>query len=120
VAPQGVYPPDHGPDDRAAHAKIVYAMTPSTENITFDFWAVARDFAIDDETVTEYLYESNRTVVQQDVDALNLLETIVAGEADGFQELSINIDTGALAARRLLRKQIERSSSPVTAAVPVP
>jgi len=121
IAPQGVYPPDNGPDDRAAYAKIVYAMTPETEHSTFDFWAVARDFAVDDEAVTDYLYENNRTVVQQDVDALNLLETIVAGEAEGYQELSINIDTGALAARRLIRKQIERSSSPAPApAVAVP
>lgn len=119
VAPQGVYPPEHGPDDRAAHAKIVYALTPETENSTFDFWAVARDFAVDDPSVTEYLYESNRTVVQQDVDALNRLETIVASEADGYQELSINLDTGGLAARRLVKRQIERSA-PVGARTAVP
>jgi phenylpropionate dioxygenase-like ring-hydroxylating dioxygenase large terminal subunit len=110
IAPQGVYPPETGPDDRAAHAKIVYALTPGTEHSTFDFWAVARDFAVDDQEVTDYLFENNSTVVQQDVTALNLLEQIVAAEADGYQELSINLDTGGLAARRLIRKQIERSA----------
>jgi len=36
--------------------------------------------------------------------ALNVLEQVIAAEPAGYQELSINIDTGALAARRLLRK----------------
>ena len=47
---------------------------PSTRR--YDFWAVARDFAQDDPEVTDFLRETNRTVVMQDVDALNLLEQV--------------------------------------------
>ena len=106
IAPQGVYPPPEGPDSDAFHAEIVYAITPSTQDTTYDFWAVARDFAIDDESVTEFMRSNNHTVVMQDVVALNLLEEVLATEADGYQELSINIDTGALAARRLLDRMV--------------
>ncbi|QSB16722.1 aromatic ring-hydroxylating dioxygenase subunit alpha [Natronosporangium hydrolyticum] len=113
IAPQGQYPPAEGPDSAACHAEIVYAITPSTEHTTYDFWAVARDFAIDDESVTEYLRTSNHTVVMQDVTALNLLERVIAAEPEAYQELSINIDTGALAARRMLARMI---GSPVGAA----
>jgi len=108
IAPQGVYPKPDGDDSEAFHAEIVYAITPSTENTTYDFWAVARDFAVDDESVSEYLRSSNHTVVMQDVVALNLLETVIAAEADGYQELSINIDTGGLAARRILARMTEQ------------
>jgi vanillate O-demethylase monooxygenase subunit len=111
IAPQGVYPPAEGPDRDAFHAEIVYAITPSTVDTTYDFWAVARDFAVDDESVTEYLYQSNHTVVMQDVVALNLLEEVLAGEPDGFQELSINIDTGGLAARRMLDRLVGREDA---------
>jgi phenylpropionate dioxygenase-like ring-hydroxylating dioxygenase large terminal subunit len=113
IAPQGVYPGPDGDDGDAFHAEIVYAITPSTENTTYDFWAVARDFAVDDESVTEYLRSSNHTVVMQDVVALNLLETVLAAEADGYQELSINIDTGGLAARRILARLVEEGDKPV-------
>ena len=71
---------------------------------THDFWMVARDFAVDDESVSEFLAESNRTVVLQDVVALDVLEKVLTGEPDGYQELSINIDTGGLAARRLIAR----------------
>ncbi|MEV4233693.1 aromatic ring-hydroxylating dioxygenase subunit alpha [Nocardia sp. NPDC049737] len=112
VAPQGNYPPDgylpgHGADADlgAFHTEIVYALTPETAHSVHDFWMVARDFAIDDQDVTDYLHKSNHTVVMQDVVALNLVEEVIAAEerAGGtYQELSINIDTGALAARRLI------------------
>lgn len=83
-------------------------MTPSTEDSTYDFWAVALDFALGDEEVSQFLRESNRTVVLQDVEALNILEKVLQDEAEGYQELSINIDTGGLAARRILARMAEQ------------
>jgi phenylpropionate dioxygenase-like ring-hydroxylating dioxygenase large terminal subunit len=108
IAPTGVEPGPSGDPD-AFHAEILYALTPETDTSTHDFWMVARDFALDSEEVSRFLADNNRTVVLQDVDALNLLEEVIATEPPGFRELSINIDTGGLAARRLLAKQAERS-----------
>ncbi|GCE45050.1 Vanillate O-demethylase oxygenase subunit [Rhodococcus wratislaviensis] len=65
---------------------------------------MARDFALGDDAVTTFLAENNRTVVMQDVVALNILQQALDTEKDGYQELSINIDAGGLGARRLLKK----------------
>jgi phenylpropionate dioxygenase-like ring-hydroxylating dioxygenase large terminal subunit len=102
IAPAGVLPREDGSDPDAFHVEVVYAITPETEHSTHDFWAVARDFALEDQKVSDFLHDSNRTVVLQDVAALNTLEQVISAEADGYQELSINIDTGGLAARRIL------------------
>jgi phenylpropionate dioxygenase-like ring-hydroxylating dioxygenase large terminal subunit len=109
VAPAGVLPAPDGSDPHGCHAEIVYAITPSTEGTTYDFWAVARDFARDDEEVSQYLHDSNRAVVLQDVAALDALERVLATEVDGYQELSVNIDAGGLAARRILARLIDRA-----------
>jgi vanillate O-demethylase monooxygenase subunit len=93
-------------EDNAFHTEIVYALTPETENSVHDFWAVARDFALDDDDVSKFLADNNRTVVLQDVTCLNELEQILQADGDKYQELSINIDTGALAARRLTARLI--------------
>jgi phenylpropionate dioxygenase-like ring-hydroxylating dioxygenase large terminal subunit len=111
IAPVGMLPNEDGTDPAAFHVKIVYGITPSTEHTTYDFWAVARDFALDDEEVTTFLRENNHTVVMQDVVALNLLESVIATEPTGYQELSINIDTGALAARSMLKRMAEGSAA---------
>lgn len=90
----------------AFHVEVVYAITPEAEHPTHDFWAVARDFALGDAGVSQFLADSNRTVVRQDVDALTVLERVISAEPDGYQELSVNIDTCGLA----LAKEVERRS----------
>jgi phenylpropionate dioxygenase-like ring-hydroxylating dioxygenase large terminal subunit len=114
IAPVGVRPRADGSDPDAFHVEVVYAITPETEHSTHDFWAVARDFALDDQAVSVFLAEQNRTVVLQDVAALDVLETVLVAEPAGYQELSINIDTGGLAARRLLKRLAEQAT-PVAA-----
>ncbi|MGA4543591.1 Rieske 2Fe-2S domain-containing protein [Uniformispora flossi] len=91
-----------GDPTRAYHTEITYAITPSAPGKVYDFWAVSRDFATDDAELDTFLHDFNRDVVIQDVDALNLLQRTLDSEPDGYQELSINIDAGALAARRVL------------------
>jgi phenylpropionate dioxygenase-like ring-hydroxylating dioxygenase large terminal subunit len=109
IAPTGVEPGPNQADDRAFHAEIVYAITPETERTTHDFWLVARDFAQEDDDVSRFMAESNRTVVLQDVTALNALELVIAAEDSRYRELSINIDTGGLAARGQLRRLMNTS-----------
>ena len=55
----------------------------------------------------------NHTVVMQDVDALNLLQRALASERTGYQELSVDIDAGGLAARRILARLVEEGDKPV-------
>jgi phenylpropionate dioxygenase-like ring-hydroxylating dioxygenase large terminal subunit len=104
VAPVGSVPAADGSDPDAFHVEVVYAITPETEHSTHDFWCVARDFALDDADVSAFLAESNRTVVLHDVEALNVLEQVIATEPAGYQELSIGIDAGGLAARRMIER----------------
>lgn len=91
-----------GQDAPLFRTEITYAITPSAPGRVYDFWAVSRDFAVGDQDVTTFLRDSNHTVVMQDVNALNLLQRCLDTEPAGYQELSINIDTGGLAARRIL------------------
>ncbi|ALL79571.1 Rieske (2Fe-2S) protein (plasmid) [Pseudonocardia sp. EC080610-09] len=104
IAPVGSIPNPDGTDPDAFHIEVVYAITPETEHTTHDFWMVARDFALDSPQVSTFLAENNRTVVLQDVVALDILEKVIQDEPEGYQELSINIDTGGLAGRRMLAR----------------
>lgn len=113
IAPVGVLPEADGSDPNAFHTEITYAITPSADGKVYDFWAVSRDFARDDDEVTTFLRDFNHTVVMQDVDALNLLQKTLGSERAGYQELSINIDTGGLAARRILARLVEEGDKPM-------
>jgi vanillate O-demethylase monooxygenase subunit len=113
IAPAGVLPEADGSDPNAFHTEITYAITPSGAGKVYDFWAVSRDFARSDDEVSTFMRDLNHTVVMQDVDALNLLQRTLASEPTGYQELSIGIDTGGLAARRILARLVEDGDKPV-------
>lgn len=122
VAPSGVEPgPDGSTDEHAAHMKVLYAITPVDEANTLDFWAVCRDFAVGDEKVDHFLAEMNRTVVVQDVEALDLLQARIAEEralGGDESEVSLKIDTGGLIGRRVLSSltSLDEADAPVAAA----
>jgi phenylpropionate dioxygenase-like ring-hydroxylating dioxygenase large terminal subunit len=108
IAPAGVSPAAHGSDPEAAHVKVLYAITPVDRGNTLDFWAVCRDFARDDDSVSDFLAHMNREVVLQDVRALNLLESRLAeeerrgGDGGAPSEVSFTFDRGGRGARRVI------------------
>lgn len=120
IAPQGVLPNADGTDPDAFHVEITYAITPSTDRHVYDFWSVSRDFGHGDEEMSAFLHDFNREVVIQDVDALNLLQKALDTEPAGYQELSINIDTGGLAARRILARLAAEGAARASADASVP
>lgn len=105
VAPAGTAPRDDGSDPDAAHLMVLYGITPSTPGSTLDFWALCRDFAIDDAEVDAGMAAMQTGVVLEDVAALNTIEQRLV-EEDMPDEVSLKIDTGALAARRLIGMQL--------------
>jgi vanillate O-demethylase monooxygenase subunit len=108
----GVGEPPHadGSDDHAFHMKILYGLTPSSEGRVYDFWALARDFCVDDGEVDVYLEKMQTAVVQEDVDALNILHSRAESKREAT-EVSIKIDRGGLAARRTLRAMVDSAPS---------
>ncbi|MBI5088061.1 MAG: aromatic ring-hydroxylating dioxygenase subunit alpha [Actinobacteria bacterium] len=105
VAPAGLSPDDADHPD-VAHLKVLYAITPVDDHRTMDFWAVYRDFAPDDVALDAFIAQANRDVVLQDVVALNLIEARL-GDTWEPAEVSLKIDAGGLAARRVLKAMLE-------------
>jgi phenylpropionate dioxygenase-like ring-hydroxylating dioxygenase large terminal subunit len=108
IAPRGVLPDPDGSDPGGFHIEVMYAITPETEGSTHDFWAVSRDFALEDDELSEFLRSNNRAVVLQDVDALNQIELVLRSDPPGTKELSVQIDKGGLAGRRVMAELVRQ------------
>jgi hypothetical protein len=99
-----------GSDEHAFHMKILYGLMPATEGRVHDFWALARDFCVGDREIDAFLTKMQTGVVREDVDALNILQARTHSALE-FNEVSIKIDRGGLAARRLLAAMSEAAPS---------
>jgi len=111
IAEVGRAPLPDGTDDHAFHMTIFYGLTPAAPGRVHDFWALSRDFCREDSEVDEFLMKMQVSVVQEDVDALNILERRARDQIEQ-DEVSIKIDKGGLAARRLLRAMAETADAP--------
>jgi vanillate O-demethylase monooxygenase subunit len=106
IANVGEPPLPDGTDDHGFHMKIFYGLTPSTETSVYDFWALSRDFCVGESEIDQFLEKMQIAVVQEDVDALNILQRRAASNPE-MTEVSVKIDRGGLAARRMLASMEE-------------
>lgn len=102
LAPAGLPPGQPG----AFHTRVVYALTPQDARSTHYFFAIGRDFAQHDRALDEVRRKSQYELIAEDAEALELLQRTIDAEGPS-PEVSIKIDTGALAARRLIRRRVE-------------
>ena len=106
IAPVNQPPAPDGSDDDAFHVKIFYGLTPSTDTSVYYFWALSRDFCVGDRDIDGFLEKMQSDVVQEDVDALNILQRRINGGQE-IAEVSIKIDRGGLSARKMLERLTE-------------
>jgi phenylpropionate dioxygenase-like ring-hydroxylating dioxygenase large terminal subunit len=84
---------------------VMHALTPETEGRTRYLWLTARDYALDDESISEIWLTQTNTIFDQDVAALEAQEQRLRARPDAIQ-LSVAADAGALAARKLQRERM--------------
>ena len=98
-------------DISVPHHVIINSLTPETKRTTHYFWSIARCRALDDETVSQKLYEMNRFAFDEDAAVLAKQQLMV--EADGTNELlaSLDGDRAATAARRIIARKLAEQAS---------
>jgi vanillate O-demethylase monooxygenase subunit len=104
IAPTGTGEPE------GFHMKVIYGMTPATDTETHDFFALARDYKIDDAELSDFQLKQQLAVMKEDVDALEIQEVMVASDP-GMVESSIRSDVAGIRGRRLLEKMAKAEAA---------
>jgi len=95
-------------EGRREHGVTVHnthAITPETETTSHHFWSSARDFALDDEAMTEKL-RVIRKVFLEDVVMVEAQQRTIAA-FPGAPTIDVNADAPTIQARNLLARLIE-------------
>ena len=85
---------------------VMHAMTPETETTTHYHWAIGRDFKTDSPEMTKVLHREIATAFDQDREILEIQQRAIEA-FDHPQSVDIVADSGAIQARRLLRKLMD-------------
>ena len=84
---------------------VVDLMTPETENSTWYFWGMARDFEVSDHGLSLRIKDAQSGVFAEDLDVLESQQRNIEARPDQ-KLLNFNIDSGGVRARRLIDKAI--------------
>jgi phenylpropionate dioxygenase-like ring-hydroxylating dioxygenase large terminal subunit len=104
VAPTGTGAPE-GDRSHGVNGYVLNTMTPSTEDTALYFWAFCRNYDLDDQRITTLLREGVSGVFAEDEDILQAQQKAIEQHPDK-QFYNLNIDSGAMWARRLIDKMI--------------
>ena len=100
-------------DARLCQHKAVHCVTPETRTSTHYFWALARDYCIDDPEVTQFALVGLDRVFREDVDACEAIEVaLVAAEPNDPFHVNIKVDAGPLQARRIIERMAAAERAP--------
>jgi vanillate O-demethylase monooxygenase subunit len=89
--------------------KIIHAITPEGTIGLHQFWAIARDFSIHDEQVTEYLNAGTLKAFVEDVDALESIADLVGrDDRPDFAQVSTMSDKAGHQLRKIVSRLVAR------------
>ena len=93
-----------------------HLITPETETTTHYHWSYARNYSLNDESVTELLQQGGHQTFSEDVDVLEIQQRSI-GTNQGAAVVDINIDNGPLQVRRIAAELLagERASTDAAA-----
>jgi phenylpropionate dioxygenase-like ring-hydroxylating dioxygenase large terminal subunit len=100
-----VYAKPRANDGPVLRWTVMHLLTPETATRTRYLWLTARDYALDDQRISDIWLTQTNTIFDQDVAALEAQEQRLQAKPDA-RELSVAADAGALAARKMQRARL--------------
>lgn len=99
-----------GRNARSAHLNILNLITPETEVSSHYFWASARDFEIDNGTLTEFMFRETEKAFFEDRDILEAQQRCIDLDPSA-PTIDVNGDAGGLQARRIVARRLEDAAA---------
>lgn len=93
-----------GDEDRVAEFFVFNALTPERPGTTHYFWALVRNFALDDAALTDTQHALNQATFNEDVAVLEQQQVLRDTAPEGWRPLATPNDAGCVQAERLMNK----------------
>ncbi|AOS79089.1 MULTISPECIES: aromatic ring-hydroxylating dioxygenase subunit alpha [Hydrogenophaga] len=108
VAPTGTgaLPRDGGDRSHGVNGMVLNTITPETDNTCLYFWAFARNYCLGEQRLTHQLREGVAGIFREDELVLEAQQKAIEEHPD-HRFYNLNIDAGAMWARRLIDRMVE-------------
>ncbi|NRF70375.1 aromatic ring-hydroxylating dioxygenase subunit alpha [Aquincola sp. S2] len=106
-----------GDRSQGVNGHVLNTITPETDTTCHYFWAFARNYCLDEQRLTHELREGVARIFREDETVLEAQQRAIT-ERPGYRFYNLNIDAGAMWARRLIDAQIA-AEAPALRTIPL-
>jgi len=112
IIENGSMPADAPDKSHALERKVLNLITPETATSSHYFWAVIRQFKLDDQDLTNYIRDGIRRTFDQDKEMLEAQQRTIGPNPDAVSfPVSVRIDAGPIQGRKRLEAMIAREAA---------
>ncbi len=104
VAPAGTGAPQ-GDRSRGVNGRVLNTITPETDTTCMYFWSLMRNYRLRDQSLTTQLREANANIFVEDQVVVEAQQRAINENPD-YALRNLNIDAGAMRARRIIDDMI--------------
>lgn len=104
-----------GAKDKSAalERKVINLITPETKTTSHYFWAIVRQFGLNDQALSDYIFEGICKTFDQDKAILEAQQREIGNDPDRAQfPVAIRVDAGPIQGRKLVAAMLEREGGP--------
>ncbi|MGH6769406.1 MAG: Rieske 2Fe-2S domain-containing protein [Xanthobacteraceae bacterium] len=111
VIENGSMPADAKDRSAALERKVINLIVPETRTASHYFWAIVRQFALDDRELSDYIFQGIAKTFDQDKAILEAQQREIGPDPDRASfPVSIRVDAGPIQGRKLLAAMMEREA----------
>lgn len=115
----GAEPPEDNLDQmRSPNHVVLNAVTPETDTTSHYFWSVTRHQALDDEDVSNYLYEVTKIAFDEDCAMIEAQQARILTAPPERRLLNFAADRAVVATRRLVESKLAQESGRASRELP--
>jgi vanillate O-demethylase monooxygenase subunit len=112
IIENGSMPVDAKDRSAALERKVINLIVPETRTTSHYFWAIVRQFSLNDQALSDYIFEGICRTFDQDKAILEAQQREIGDDPDRVTfPVSIRVDAGPIQGRKLLAAMLEREAA---------
>jgi vanillate O-demethylase monooxygenase subunit len=124
IIENGSMPADAKDKSAALERKVINLITPETRTTSHYFWAIVRQFGLNDQALSDYIFQGISKTFDQDKAILEAQQREIGPEPERASfPVSIRVDAGPIQGRKLVAAMLAReaaTTAPARAQASVP
>ncbi len=105
-------PPGNDDPNSGVRFFVLDALVPETENTTNYYWAVSRNFRLEDQVFGEWWHQSVNMIFQEDREILEAQQRSIDTDHSGTRTVDVKIDGGTSLARQITNELLATEATP--------